>query len=170
MIPRNSWSRSPEDAHGTFAVAGRSPYWSRVCGAGRRAIGCVLRTGVEVCIVDRVAEPQGTVTVALIGSDSGESKMNFELRGSTQRCSRHPPARRVARREVQTETDAPSVRGLVWVAVMGVCLWFENPIACLFELVVMPEIVCFSGETIYWASFDHPRGRVGCLAGIHSAT
>jgi hypothetical protein len=68
------------------------------------------------------------------------------------------------------DADAPSVRGLVWVAVMGVCLWFENPIACLFELVVMPEIVCFSGETIYWASFDHPRGRVGCLAGIHSAT
>src|SRR5690625_6040459 len=67
------------------------------------------------------------------------------------------------------DADAPSVRGLVWVAVMGVCLWFENPIACLFELVVMPEIVCFSGETIYWASFDHPRGRVGCLAGIHSA-
>jgi len=22
---------------------------------------------------------------------------------------------------------------------MGVCLWFENPIACLFEQVVMPE-------------------------------
>src|SRR5690625_6835117 len=38
------------------------------------------------------------------------------------------------------DADAPSVRGLVWVAVMGVCLWFENPIACLFELVVMPEI------------------------------
>src|SRR5699024_284045 len=86
MIPRNSWSRSPEDAHGTFAEAGRSPYSSRVCGVGRRAIGCVLRTGVEVCIVDRVAEPQGTVTVALIRSDSGESKMNYELRGLTQRC------------------------------------------------------------------------------------
>src|SRR5699024_8420539 len=86
MIPRNSWSRSPEDAHGTFAEAGRSPYSSRVCGVGGRAIGCVLRTGVEVCIVDRVAEPQGTGTVALIGSDSGESKMNFEMRGSTQRC------------------------------------------------------------------------------------
>ena len=25
------------------------------------------------------------------------------------------------------------------VVVMGVCLWFENPIACLFEQVVMPE-------------------------------
>src|SRR5699024_8724388 len=85
MIPRNSWSRSPEDAHGTFAEAGRSPYSSRVCGVGRRAIGCVVRTGVEVCIVDRVAEPQGTVTVALVGSDSGGSTRNFEFSGSTQR-------------------------------------------------------------------------------------
>jgi hypothetical protein len=27
--------------------------------------------------------------------------------------------------------------------VMGVCLWFENPIACLFEQVVMPEHFLF---------------------------
>src|SRR5699024_11330711 len=80
------WSRWPDGAPGAVAGAGRSRYSSRVCGVGRRAIGCVLRTGVEVCIVGRVAEPQGTVTVALFGSDSGESKMNFELRGSTQRC------------------------------------------------------------------------------------
>jgi hypothetical protein len=37
---------------------------------------------------------------------------------------------------------------LFWVSVMGVCLWFENPIACLFEQVVMPEHFIISGETI----------------------
>src|SRR5699024_4351499 len=86
MTPRNSWSRSPEGAHGTFAEAGRSPYSSRVCGVVGPANGCVLRTWVEVCIVVQVAEPQGTVTVALIGSDAGDSKTNFELHGSNQRC------------------------------------------------------------------------------------
>jgi hypothetical protein len=37
---------------------------------------------------------------------------------------------------------------LFWVSVMGVCLWFENPIACLFEQVVMPEHFIISGEAI----------------------
>ena len=86
MTPRNSWSRSPEGAVGTLAEAGRSPYPSRVRGLVGPANRPVLRTGAEVCIVVQVAEPQGTVTVALIGSDSGETKMNFELHGSTQRC------------------------------------------------------------------------------------
>ena len=43
----------------------------------------------------------------------------------------------------------PPVNTLVFrVVVMGVCLWFENPIACLFEQVVMPEHLLFSGKTI----------------------
>ena len=38
----------------------------------------------------------------------------------------------------------PPVNTLVFrVVVMGVCLWFENPIACLFEQVVMPEHFIF---------------------------
>ncbi|MGJ5726223.1 hypothetical protein ACSBQT_17825, partial [Brevibacterium sp. H602] len=40
--------------------------------------------------------------------------------------------------------------------VMGVCLWFENPIACLFEQVVMPEHLLFSGETIIWPNSGSP--------------
>src|SRR5699024_5881602 len=64
------------------------------------------------------------------------------------------------------EADAPSVRGRVWVAVMGVCLWFENPIACLFELVVMPEIDCFSGETIYGPASITPVVGLAVLLGF----
>src|SRR5699024_12295366 len=86
MTPRNSWSRSPEGAVGTLAEAGRSAYPSRVCGVVGPASGPVLRTGGEVCIVVQGAEPQGTVTVDLIGGDASETKMNFELQGSAQRC------------------------------------------------------------------------------------
>jgi hypothetical protein len=73
---------------------------------------------------------------------------------------------------------------------MGVCLWFENPIACLFEQVVMPEHFIISGEAItqpnkdeclqlcwgcllcvwlfFWLAWVTPVICVDCLAGIHS--
>ncbi|MGC2942388.1 hypothetical protein, partial [Brevibacterium sp. FAM 24638] len=46
------------------------------------------------------------------------------------------------------EADTPSEHACLCGVVMGVCLWFENPIACLFEQVVMPEHLIISGETI----------------------
>ncbi|WP_230748515.1 hypothetical protein, partial [Brevibacterium sp. CCUG 69071] len=40
----------------------------------------------------------------------------------------------------QQEADTPSERAACLCgSVMGVCLWFENPIACLFEQLVMPD-------------------------------
>ena len=54
----------------------------------------------------------------------------------------------VADRDVRVgqEADTPSERAALCGSVMGVCLWFENPIACLFEQLVMPDNY-FSGET-----------------------
>ena len=43
------------------------------------------------------------------------------------------------------------------VVVMGVCLWFENPIACLFEQVVMPEHLIFLVRQSPGQTVVHPR-------------
>ncbi|WP_434594486.1 hypothetical protein [Brevibacterium sp. 1718] len=98
----------------------------------------------DVCIVVQVAKPQGTATVALIGNDTGKPKMNFELRGSEQPCRVDTRWHSESQDEKCKQKLIPPVNTLGFrVVVMGVCLWFENPIACLFEQVVMPEHLIF---------------------------
>ncbi|WP_166826184.1 hypothetical protein [Brevibacterium limosum] len=109
----------------------------------------VLQVAADVCIVDQVAGTQGTAAVALIGDDASKPKMNFELRGSEQACRVDIRWHSESQDEKCTEKLIPPVNTLLLCGVvMGVCLWFENPIACLFEQVVMPEHLIFSGETI----------------------
>lgn len=105
----------------------------------------VLRSSREVCSVYRVASPQGTATVALIRFDCSKLKMNFKLRRSKQHCRVNirwyggPQGRKYT-----IETDTPSEHApIIGSVVMGECLWFENPIACLFEQIVMPETLFF---------------------------
>ncbi|WP_346035345.1 hypothetical protein, partial [Brevibacterium picturae] len=94
----------------------------------------ILHTVSDVCSVYRVASPQGTATVTLIRFDPSELKMNFKLRRSKQHCRVDIRWYGEPQGEKYTiETDTPGERASFFGVVTGECLWFENPIACLFE-------------------------------------